>query len=316
MISRARRSFIFTPGLKPEMFPKALNSGVDMVCVELEDGIAPKDKKSARETAIELFINDGGNEHVERILRINSIRTKFGLEDLTAVLNSSKPPPALMIPKVMDAEEMLIIDDLLTEAEVKCDLHPIIETNKGLENVFKIASSSKRIKTLFFGLIDMAAELRCKLTWEDLLYARSRVVHAAAREGIDAIDGPYLDLQDQEGLERYCEQVFANLRRTNTNVPIYLSIYEKRRRGHDRCTCCCWSERTRAFEQERSYVDALRCCKRICSMSRGIATFRCRSLCVRFRVSNAFTRGVQVLSSESGGDTFVKMECCVFDHDS
>jgi len=206
MTSRARRSFIFTPGLKPEMFPKALNCGVDMVCVELEDGIAPKDKKSARETAIELFKNDESQDQVERILRINSIRTKFGLEDLTAVLNSSKPPPALMIPKVMDAEEMLIIDDLLTEAEVKCDLHPIIETNKGLENVFKIASSSKRIKTLFFGLIDMAAELRCKLTWEDLLYARSRVVHAAAREGIDAIDGPYLDLQDPEGLERYCEQ--------------------------------------------------------------------------------------------------------------
>ena len=52
----------------------------------------------------------------------------------------------------------------------------------------------------------MAAELRCKLTWEDLLYARSRVVHAAAKEGLDAIDGPYLDLSDSEGLKRYCEQ--------------------------------------------------------------------------------------------------------------
>ena len=206
MTSRARRSFIFTPGLKPEMFPKALNCGVDMVCVELEDGIAPKDKKLARENSIELFKTDSGHENVERILRINSIRTQFGLDDLNAVLNSEKPPPSLMLPKVMDAEEILIIDDLLTEAGKNCELHPIIETNKGLENVFRIASSSKRIKTLFFGLIDMAAELRCKLTWEDLLYARSRVVHAAARAGIDAIDGPYLDLQDQEGLEKYCEQ--------------------------------------------------------------------------------------------------------------
>ena len=40
---QARRSFIFTPGLKPEMFPKALKSGTDMVCIELEDGIAPQD---------------------------------------------------------------------------------------------------------------------------------------------------------------------------------------------------------------------------------------------------------------------------------
>ena len=45
---RPRRSFIFTPGLKPEMFPKAVKSGVDMVCIELEDGIAPKDKNEAR----------------------------------------------------------------------------------------------------------------------------------------------------------------------------------------------------------------------------------------------------------------------------
>ena len=39
-----RRSFIFTPGLKPEMFPKAIASGADMVCIELEDVIAIKDK--------------------------------------------------------------------------------------------------------------------------------------------------------------------------------------------------------------------------------------------------------------------------------
>ena len=41
---RPRRSFIFTPGLKPEMFPKALACGTDIVCVELEDGIAPHEK--------------------------------------------------------------------------------------------------------------------------------------------------------------------------------------------------------------------------------------------------------------------------------
>ncbi len=45
---RVRRSFIFTPGLQPEMFPKALASGADMVCIELEDGIAMKDKNEAR----------------------------------------------------------------------------------------------------------------------------------------------------------------------------------------------------------------------------------------------------------------------------
>ena len=50
-----RRSFIFTPGLKPEMFPKAIKSGTDMVCIELEDGIAPQDKENARNLALKLF---------------------------------------------------------------------------------------------------------------------------------------------------------------------------------------------------------------------------------------------------------------------
>ena len=58
------------------------------------------------------------------------------------------------------------------------------------------------MSALFFGGIDMAAELRCKTAWEPLLYARARVVHAAASVGIDAIDVPFLDLQDPEGMER------------------------------------------------------------------------------------------------------------------
>jgi citrate lyase beta subunit len=48
----------------------------------------------------------------------------------------------------------------------------------------------------------MAAELRCSNAWEPLLYARSRVVHAAASAGIDAIDVPYLDLEDPDGMAR------------------------------------------------------------------------------------------------------------------
>ena len=197
--SPPRRSFIFTPGLKPDMFPKALASGVDMVCIELEDGIAPKDKVIARDLALGIFRNNEMPEDIEVILRINSIRSSFGLDDIRAVLDTENPPPALMIPKVNDPEEIVIIDDILTERGHDCRLHPIIETNSGLEKVYDIAKCSNRIETLFFGLIDMAAELKCKLAWDQLLYARSRVVHAAATAGLDAIDGPFMDLEDPEG---------------------------------------------------------------------------------------------------------------------
>ena len=196
-----RRSFIFTPGLKPEMYPKALACGADIVCVELEDGIAPKDKAEARRNAMALFAEPQADDGIERIVRINCLREAFGLSDVQAVLETDTPPPALMLPKVRTPDEVIWLDNLLTERGHATRLHVIIETNPGLEAVHDIARASPRIDALFFGGVDMAAELRCKNAWEPLLYARSRVVHAAASIGVDAIDVPFLDLEDPEGME-------------------------------------------------------------------------------------------------------------------
>ncbi|MGI9373784.1 MAG: HpcH/HpaI aldolase/citrate lyase family protein [Hyphomicrobiales bacterium] len=203
---RPRRSFIFTPGLRPDMYPKALACGTDIVCVELEDGIAPKDKAEARKHALALFEQPQADDGVERIVRINSMRERFGIEDVQAVLATQTPPPALMIPKVRTPDEVNLLDQLLTEAGHPTRLHIIIETNAGLEAAFEIANCSDRIDALFFGGIDMSAELRCRNAWEPLLYARSRVVHAAASAGLDVIDVPYLDLEDADGMRVAAEQ--------------------------------------------------------------------------------------------------------------
>ena len=199
-LPRPRRSFIFTPGLKPEMFPKALVSGADMVCIELEDGIAPKDKEEARIKALKLFEVAQADDGVERILRINSMRERFGIEDVLAILATDTPPPSLMMPKVKSPDEIIMLDQLLTERGHKTRLHVIIETNAGLEAAYEIANCSSRIEAMFFGGVDMAAELRCENNWQQLIYARSRVVHAAASAGLDVIDVPYLNLQDLEGM--------------------------------------------------------------------------------------------------------------------
>jgi len=199
---RPRRSFIFTPGLKPEMFPKALASGTDMVCIELEDGVAPKYKDEARKNGLALFELPQADDGVERIMRINSLRSAFGIADVQAILACETPPPGLMLPKVMSPDEINWLEELLNECGHDCRLHVIIETNAGLEAAFEIARASQHIEALFFGGVDMAADLRCKNAWEPLLYARSRVVHAAAAAGIDAIDVPYLDLDDPEGMRR------------------------------------------------------------------------------------------------------------------
>ncbi len=200
-IVRPRRSFIFAPGLRPELYPKALACGADIVCVELEDGIAPHDKDEAREKTMALFTQPQADDGVERIVRINCLRSAVGLDDVKAILATDTPPPALMLPKVVSPDEVIWLDDLLTESGHDTRLHIIIEMNAGLEAVFDIARSSSRIDALFFGGVDMSADLRCKNAWEPLLYARSRVVHAAASVGVDAVDVPYLDLDDLEGMK-------------------------------------------------------------------------------------------------------------------
>ena len=204
---KVRRSFIFTPGLKPEMFPKAIESGADMVCIELEDGIAINDKDEARNNTIEALKTLEVNSDVELVVRINNQRTKFGLLDLEAFVSSKLKVKALMLPKVKTPDEITFIDDLLTDCNLDTDLHVIMETNEALQNIYDIAHASKRIVALYFGGVDMAAELRVDNKWENLVYARSKLVHAGASAGLDVIDVPYLDLENMDGMKKEAELV-------------------------------------------------------------------------------------------------------------
>ena len=204
---KVRRSFIFTPGLKPEMFSKALDSGADMVCIELEDGIAIKDKDEARSNTINALKTLQIKNDVELVVRVNCQRTKHGLLDLEALISSKIKIKAIMLPKVKTPDEISFIDDLLTDCNLDTDLHVIMETNEALENIYDIAHSSKRIVALYFGGVDMAAELRVENSWENLVYARSKLVHAGASVGVDVIDVPYLDLENMDGMKKEAELV-------------------------------------------------------------------------------------------------------------
>tara|TARA_Y100001935_G_C17308466_1_gene514004 strand:- start:1625 stop:2479 length:855 start_codon:yes stop_codon:yes gene_type:complete len=196
---QSRRSFIFTPGTRPELLSKAFESGADIVCLELEDGVAPDEKNKARQNVVKLFKSAPVRESCELVVRVNSLRTRFGLDDLVAFLDTP-PPLTIMLPKVESEDEVKIIDDLFLESNQHINLQIIIETNKGLEACFEIAQSSPNITALFFGGVDMAADLRCSGTWDSLLYARSKLVHAAAAANIDSLDVPFLDLNDENGL--------------------------------------------------------------------------------------------------------------------
>jgi citrate lyase beta subunit len=195
-----RRSLLFVPALRPDRYWKAFDAGADIVCVDMEDAVPLARKDEGRAAALPLF-SEHTHPHVERMVRINALSTLPGLKDLQALAESDAPPPSIMIPKVRSAEEVQLIDGLLSTGKARAiRFCVIIETNQGLERAIEIAKSSSRIDSMILGAVDMSAELRCQKAWEPLLYARGRLVHAAASAGIDLLDVPFLNLDDPDGL--------------------------------------------------------------------------------------------------------------------
>ena len=197
---RPRRSLLFVPGLRPDRFAKALDSGADIVCVDIEDAVPLPRKQEARDLTFPLFALECP-ANVETMVRVNPLSTEDGLRDILALRGIENPPKALMLAKPGSAAEIRLYDELLQGSCSDIRFHVIIESTEGLANVMEIAAASSRIDSLLFGAVDMSADLRASKTWETMLYARSRVVHAAARFDLDLLDVPYLNLDDQTGLE-------------------------------------------------------------------------------------------------------------------
>jgi citrate lyase beta subunit len=192
---RARRTLLFAPGNRTEVHPKALATGADVVCLDLEDAVPPALKAEARAAAVPFLTDEAGPE---RVLRINSPRSAEGLRDLLAVIEARPAAGVIFLPKVDSADEVRWVAGLLAEAGLDLGIAVLIESVEGLENVASILQASDKIEFAMFGGADLSAELGVAIAPEPLLYARSRVVHAAKRAGIDVFDVPSLALRDAE----------------------------------------------------------------------------------------------------------------------
>lgn len=196
---RPRRSLLFAPGNRPEVHAKALASGADIVCLDLEDAVPPGAKAEARGIAVP-FLGGGGPE---RAVRINTLRSAEGLRDMTAILDAAPAAGVVFLPKVMEAGEVRLAHDLI--AGTPLALAILIETVQGLENVASILAASDRIAFALFGAVDLAADLGVPLAHEPLLHARSRTVHAAAMAGVDLLDVPCLAFRDEAAIRAEAE---------------------------------------------------------------------------------------------------------------
>lgn len=195
-MKRIRRTLLFIPGDNPGMIQNAGIFGADSVVFDLEDAVSISEKDSAR-ILVRNALKEVNFYNTETIVRINSIDSIYGREDIQSIIKSN--PMGFMIPKA-SVENIIEVSKLIGNQDI--NIFPIIESAYGLVNISNIINSSDKICAILFGAEDFTADMGIERTKEgnEIFYARNRIATACKAFGIDAIDTPYIDISDEEGL--------------------------------------------------------------------------------------------------------------------
>ncbi len=203
---RVRRALLFMPGDDRRKIEKGAALGVDAVIMDLEDGVALNNKAAARET-IRASLQEVAFGKTERLVRINPVGSVFHLDDLAATMDGH--PDGYVLPKVQSLDMLAAVDRWLTNAELErgwpegeIGLLAIIESAVGVVWLQALAQGSPRLQALIFGAEDLAGDMGAIRTAEgmEVFYARSAVVLHAKAFGLQAIDSPFVQLNDEAGL--------------------------------------------------------------------------------------------------------------------
>lgn len=199
---KLRRSMLFIPGNNPGMLQNGGVFGADSVILDLEDAVAPAEKDAARFlVAHALQTVDYGCS--EKVIRINTLDT-FAAADIKAIVPCC--PDAILVPKVECAADIHEAVKMIAAAEgakqTPVKIIALLETPRGIIEAYDIAKADSRVVALALGAEDYTAGLGANRTKEgtEIFTARTIVVNAAAAAGVQSIDTPHTDANDEEGL--------------------------------------------------------------------------------------------------------------------
>lgn len=218
-----RRSCHSVPGSNPRFIEKAQSLPADMVFLDLEDSVAPKEKEGARKTAGEA-IREGAWGDTVMCIRVNDWSTRWTVFDIIEVVTQAgERLDEIMLPKVENAAQVVASDMVLRQAEIQAGI-PVghigieaqIETTRGLINVEEICAASPRLETIVFGPADFAASMEMPVLTggvqipeypgDHFHYVFNKILMAGRANGLQVIDGPYLKIRDSQGLHDYCQR--------------------------------------------------------------------------------------------------------------
>jgi citrate lyase subunit beta / citryl-CoA lyase len=209
MIARPRRSCLYMPASNSKALEKAKSLPADVVIVDLEDSVAPEGKDEAR-AQMRAAVRTGGYGKRELIVRVNGFATPWGRADIVAAGEAGAG--GMLAPKVERGEEVVALDDAMTEAGLPDDagLWVMIETPRAILNLAEIAAAARATRLCCFvmGTNDLAKEMRARPgpSRAPFFAALALAVMAARAEGLVAIDGVYNDIGNAEGFEAECRQ--------------------------------------------------------------------------------------------------------------
>lgn len=204
---RPRRSVLYMPGSNARALEKAKTLPADGLILDLEDATAPDVKASAREQVC-AAVTQGGYGHRELVIRVNSLDTPWGEDDLKAA--AKVPAHAVLLPKIERAEQVSQAVDILKGAGAADDLAIwcMMETPLGILQAKELAGCHERIGCLVMGTSDLTKDLHSEHTAMRLpmLTSLGICLLAARAYGLAILDGVYLDLGDADGFKESCVQ--------------------------------------------------------------------------------------------------------------
>ena len=205
-ITRPRRSVLYMPGANIRALDKAKTLSADCLILDLEDAVSPDAKVQAREnirTALE-----SGFGYRETIVRINSLNTQWGLDDLKYFADAKAD--AILLPKVESAAQIQEVAKLLKQFNPSNTLKiwAMIETPMAIFKLPEIASSHPLLETLVMGTSDLVKDLHARHTPSrvETQAALSLSVLAARAHHLCVLDGVHLSLDDEASLKLSCIQ--------------------------------------------------------------------------------------------------------------
>ena len=227
---RIQRCELAVPGSNPEMFEKALKSGVDYIFLDLEDAVAPDDKLRARKNVIQAINDlDWAGHGITLSVRINGLDTQYMVRDVVDLVEQAGSKLAtILIPKVGVYADVYMVEAMLNQLEMqqglkhKIGIECLIETALGMANVEDIAKQGAiggRLEALHFGVADYAASNRARTVnigglnpdypGDQWHAAISRMTVACRAYGLRPIDGPFGDIKDPEGFKAAARRAAA-----------------------------------------------------------------------------------------------------------